>query len=275
MKVLDTFPRPRKRETLTLTLTSVKSVMIEFRNLKKSFGDQVVLNGVDLLVQEGETLALLGPSGTGKSVLLKHVIKLLDPDAGDVLVDGVSVVKSTPEELAEVRRKIGYVFQNAALFDSLTIAENLYLAQTDENSNMPLRACRDEAIDLLRKVNLNASVLDKLPSQLSGGMRKRVGVARAIASKPRYLLWDEPTTGLDPVNADNIDELILEVSRELGVTSIVVTHDLDTAFEVGDRIALLYEGKVRASGTAAQMLQNSDPVVARFVRRSRIDAVTA
>ena len=248
--------------------------MIEFRSLKKSFGEQVVLNGVDLLVEEGETLALLGPSGTGKSVLLKHVIGLLDPDDGDVLVDGVSVVNATTKELADIRRKIGYVFQNAALFDSLTIAENLYLAQTDESSRTPLQGCRSEAIDLLRKVNLGAAVLEKLPSQLSGGMRKRVGVARAIASKPRYLLWDEPTTGLDPVNADNIDELILEVSRELGVTSIVVTHDLDTAFEVGDRIALLYEGKVRASGTPAQMLQNSDPVVARFVRRSRIDAVT-
>lgn len=248
--------------------------MIEFRNLKKSFGEHVVLSGVDLLVEEGETLALLGPSGTGKSVLLKHVIGLLDPDEGDVLVDGVSVVNATVQQLADVRRKIGYVFQNAALFDSLTIAENLYLAQTDENSRKPLQGCRDEAIDLLRKVNLSAAVLEKLPSQLSGGMRKRVGVARAIASKPRYLLWDEPTTGLDPVNADNIDELILEVSRELGVTSIVVTHDLDTAFEVGDRIALLYEGKVRASGTPAQMLQSTDAVVARFVRRSRIDAVT-
>jgi phospholipid/cholesterol/gamma-HCH transport system ATP-binding protein len=249
--------------------------MIEFRGLKKSFGEQVVLNGVDLLVAEGETLALLGPSGTGKSVLLKHVIGLLEPDAGDVLVDGMSVVDATQEELALIRQKIGYVFQNAALFDSLTVAENLHLAQTDENSTRSVESCRSEAIDLLRKVNMSPEVLDKLPSQLSGGMRKRVGVARAIASKPRYLLWDEPTTGLDPVNADNIDELILEVSRELGVTSIVVTHDLDTAFEVGDRIALLYEGRVRATGTAAQMLQNSDPVVARFVRRSRIDAVTA
>lgn len=248
--------------------------MIEFRGLKKSFGEQVVLNGVDLLVPEGETLALLGPSGTGKSVLLKHVIGLLEPDAGDVLVDGMSVVNATSDELGLIRRKIGYVFQNAALFDSLTIGENLHLAQCDENSTKPVQACRGEAIDLLRKVNLAPDVLDKMPSELSGGMRKRVGVARAIASKPRYLLWDEPTTGLDPVNADNIDELILEVSRELGVTSIVVTHDLDTAFEVGDRIALLYEGKVRASGTAGQMLQNSDPVVARFVRRSRIDAVT-
>lgn len=249
--------------------------MIEFRNLKKSFGEQVVLNGVDLLVNEGETLALLGPSGTGKSVLLKHAIGLLTPNEGDVFVDGISIVNATPAELARVRRTVGYVFQNAALFDSLTVAENLYLAQTEQGSSKSLASCRAEAIDLLAKVNLNPAVLEKHPAELSGGMRKRVGVARAIASRPRYLLWDEPTTGLDPVNADNIDELILEVSRELGVTSIVVTHDLDTAFEVGDRISLLYEGKVRASGTAAQMLQNTDPVVQRFVRRSRIDAVVA
>lgn len=249
--------------------------MIEFKNLKKSFGEQVVLSGVDLLVREGETLALLGPSGTGKSVLLKHAIGLLTPDAGDVFVDGVSINSASPQELARVRRNVGYVFQHAALFDSLTVAENLYLAQTEQGSTRSLGSCRAEAIDLLAKVNLAAGVLDKYPAELSGGMKKRVGVARAIASRPRYLLWDEPTTGLDPVNADNIDELILEVSRELGVTSIVVTHDLDTAFEVGDRIALLYDGTVRASGTAAEMLQNTDPVVQRFVRRSRIDAVVA
>jgi phospholipid/cholesterol/gamma-HCH transport system ATP-binding protein len=247
-------------------------IVIEFKNLKKSFGDQVVLNGVNLLVNEGETLALLGPSGTGKSVLLKHAIGLLTPDAGDVFVDGVSINNATPEQLARVRRNVGYVFQNAALFDSLTVAENLCLAQTEQGSSKSLSACRPEAIDLLAKVNMSAAVLEKYPAELSGGMRKRVGVARAIASRPRYLLWDEPTTGLDPVNADNIDELILEVSRELGVTSIVVTHDLDTAFEVGDRIALLYDGTVKAWGTAAQMLQNTDPVVQRFVRRSRIDA---
>jgi phospholipid/cholesterol/gamma-HCH transport system ATP-binding protein len=249
--------------------------VIEYRNLKKRFGAQVVLDGVDLIVTEGETLALMGPSGTGKSVLLKHAIGLLDPDEGDVLVDGVSIVNATPQELANVRRNVGYVFQNAALFDSLTVAENLYLAQTEPGSTRKLDACRPEAIDLLAKVNMTADVLQKYPSQLSGGMRKRVGVARAIASRPRYLLWDEPTTGLDPVNADNIDELILEVSRGLGVTSIVVTHDLDTAFEVGDRLALLYEGKVRASGTAAEMRASTDPVVQRFVRRSRVGEVVA
>lgn len=249
--------------------------MIEFRNLHKSFGDLKVLRGVDLVVQEGETLALLGPSGTGKSVLLKHAIGLLDPDEGDVIVDGISIADATPKELQGVRRKLGYVFQNAALFDSLTVAENLWLAQSGQESSRGVTECCDEAAELLARVNLGREVLNKYPSELSGGMRKRVGVARAIASEPDYLLWDEPTTGLDPVNADNIDELIMELAEKLGVTSIVVTHDLDTAFEVGDRIALLYEGRVRAVGTPDEMLASTDPVVMRFVRRSRIDGAVA
>ncbi len=247
--------------------------MIEFRDLHKSFGSVVVLRGVDLVVEEGETLALLGPSGTGKSVLLKHAIGLLEPDRGDVFVDGVSIATASPEELKKVRRRLGYVFQNAALFDSLTVAENLWLAQNDEGNERPLRRCREETIGLLRKVNLDASVLGKYPAELSGGMRKRVGVARAIASNPDYLLWDEPTTGLDPVNADNIDDLILELGRKLGVTSIVVTHDLDTAFDVADRIALLFEGRIRALGTPSEMLEKTDPIVMRFMRRTRAESV--
>jgi phospholipid/cholesterol/gamma-HCH transport system ATP-binding protein len=247
--------------------------MIEFRDLHKSFDSLPVLRGVNLTVQEGETLALLGPSGTGKSVLIKHAIGLLEPDQGDVVVDGISIANASERELRAVRRRIGYVFQNAALFDSLNVAENLWLAQTDEKESRSLQECRAEAMDLLRRVNMDAGVLDKMPSELSGGMRKRVGVARAIAHEPRYLLWDEPTTGLDPVNADNIDDLIMELGRQLGVTSIVVTHDLDTAFEVGDRIALLYEGKVRACQKPDEILLNEDPVVQRFVRRTRADAV--
>jgi phospholipid/cholesterol/gamma-HCH transport system ATP-binding protein len=247
--------------------------MIEFRDLHKSFDTHQVLRGVDLVVQEGETLALLGPSGTGKSVLIKHAIGLLEPDQGDVIVDGISIANASAKQLRSVRQRIGYVFQNAALFDSLTVAENLWLAQTDEREGRRLEHCRAEAEDLLRRVNLDGSVMTKLPSELSGGMRKRVGVARAIAHRPRYLLWDEPTTGLDPVNADNIDELILELGRQLGVTSIVVTHDLDTAFEVGDRIALLYEGRVRACQRPDEILKNDDPVVQRFVRRSRTETV--
>lgn len=249
--------------------------MIEFRNLHKSFDDLAVLRGVNLLVEEGETLALLGPSGTGKSVLIKHAMGLLEPDEGDVIVDGISIAQATRKELRKVRRRIGYVFQNAALFDSLTVAENLWLAQTDEQEGRTLHSCRGEGVDLLERVNLDESVMNKYPSELSGGMRKRVGVARAIAHQPRYLLWDEPTTGLDPVNADNIDELIMELDKQLGVTSIVVTHDLDTAFEVGDRIALLYEGQVRAVQTPQDILRNEDPIVRRFVRRSRVDDTAA
>jgi phospholipid/cholesterol/gamma-HCH transport system ATP-binding protein len=249
--------------------------MIEFRNLHKSFGELKVLRGVDLVVQEGETLALLGPSGTGKSVLLKHAIGLLEPDEGDVIVDGISIADATAKQLQGVRRKLGYVFQNAALFDSLTVAENLWLAQSDQDSVRGVTECCDEAAELLARVNLGREVLNKYPSELSGGMRKRVGVARAFASKPDYLLWDEPTTGLVPVIADNIDELIMELADQLGVTSIVVTHDLDTAFEVGDRIALLYDGRVRAVGTPAEMLSSTDPVVMRFVRRSRVDGAVA
>jgi phospholipid/cholesterol/gamma-HCH transport system ATP-binding protein len=243
--------------------------MIEFRNLHKAFGPLQVLQGVDLVVEEGETLALLGPSGTGKSVLLKHAIGLLEPDQGDVIVDGISIARATPEELKGVRRRLGYVFQNSALFDSLTVAENLWLAQNDEGHERPLKACEAETVGLLRKVNLEPNVLGKYPSELSGGMRKRVGVARAIASNPDYLLWDEPTTGLDPVNADNIDDLILELGRELRVTSIVVTHDLDTAFDVADRIALLFDGRIRALGKPVEMLESTDPVVMRFIRRTR------
>ena len=246
--------------------------MIEFEGLWKGFAGVPVLRGVELAVCEGETLALLGPSGSGKSVLLKHAIGLLEPDAGDVLVDGVSIAGASTAELRRVRGMVGYVFQNAALFDSLTVAENLWLAQDDGSCRRSRAACRDEAVDLLRRVNLDPVVMTRLPGELSGGMRKRVGVARAIASQPRYLLWDEPTTGLDPVNADKIDELIVELARELGVTSIVVTHDLDTAFDVGGRIALLYEGRIRACGTPAEMLEMDDPVVRRFVRRVRVDA---
>jgi phospholipid/cholesterol/gamma-HCH transport system ATP-binding protein len=246
--------------------------MIEFRNLHKSFDDLHVLRGVNLTVEEGETLALLGPSGTGKSVLIKHAMGLLEADEGDVIVDGISIANASAKELRAVRRRIGYVFQNAALFDSLTVVENLWLALTEERDTTRVEQCRGQAEELLLRVNMDASVLDKYPSELSGGMRKRVGVARAIAHRPRYLLWDEPTTGLDPVNADNIDELIMDMRRQLGVTSIVVTHDLDTAFEVGDRIALLYDGRVRACQTPDEILKNPDPVVQRFVRRSHVDA---
>ncbi len=241
--------------------------MIEFTGVWKSFGSEAVLSGVDLVVREGETLVLLGPSGTGKSVLLKHAIGLLRPDRGDVRVDGVSIPNAGREQMRRVRKKVGYVFQHAALFDSMTVLENLALAIYDEDELRPLSQARDEAVILLRQVNLEPTVLDQYPAELSGGMRKRVGVARAIATKPRYVLYDEPTTGLDPVNADIIDGLIMELAGELGVTSIVVTHDLESAFQVGDRVALLTEGTLRAAGTPEEILESDDPVVRRFMHR--------
>ena len=242
--------------------------MIEFRGLHKSFDGHEVLRGVDLVVPEGQTLALLGGSGTGKSVLIKHAIGLLTPDAGDVFVDGVSIVEADEASLRAVRRRVGYVFQNSALFDSLNVGENLRLAMDDALA-ADRQAWKRAAQDLLQRVNLDAGVADKFPGELSGGMRKRVGVARAIASNPQYVLYDEPTTGLDPVNADTIDGLILQLARELGVTSIVVTHDLDSAFLVADRIAMLYEGRIHISASPAELLESSDPIVQRFVQRAR------
>ncbi len=241
--------------------------MIEFTDVWKSFGGEAVLSGVDLVVREGETLVLLGPSGTGKSVLLKHAIGLLRPDRGDVKVDGVSIPSAGPGQLKRVRKKVGYVFQHAALFDSMTVLENMALAIHDENEIRPASHAREEATELLRRVNLEPLVLDQFPAELSGGMRKRVGVARAIASRPRYVLYDEPTTGLDPVNAEIIDGLISGLADDLGVTSIVVTHDLESAFQVGDRIALLTEGRLRAVGTPQEILESDDPVVRRFMHR--------
>lgn len=241
--------------------------MIEFTGIWKSFGGETVLSGVDLVVRDGETLVLLGPSGTGKSVLLKHAIGLLYPDRGDVTVDGVSIPGADPRALKRVRKKVGYVFQHAALFDSMTVLQNLALAIHEEDDDRPASHARPAAEELLRRVNMEPTVLDQYPAELSGGMRKRVGVARAIASRPRYVLYDEPTTGLDPVNAEIIDGLIMGLAKDLGVTSIVVTHDLESAFQVGDRVALLTEGKLRAVGTPKEILESEDPVVRRFMHR--------
>lgn len=241
--------------------------MIEYSGLWKAFNGEPVLQGVDLLVREGETLVLLGPSGTGKSVLLKHAIGLLKPDRGRITVDGISIGEASPRHLKEVRKKVGYVFQHAALFDSMTVLQNLALAIHEEDELRPAAAARGPARELLERVNLEPEVLDLFPAELSGGMRKRVGVARAIASGPRYVLYDEPTTGLDPVNAETIDALIMELARELGVTSIVVTHDLESAFQVGDRVALMMEGRLRACARPEEMLRSDDPEVRRFMRR--------
>ncbi|HPF61823.1 MAG TPA: ATP-binding cassette domain-containing protein [Gemmatimonadales bacterium] len=241
--------------------------MITIRDVAKRFGAQVVLDGVDLDVEEGETLALLGPSGTGKSVLLKTIIGLIRPDRGDIVVDGLSVPTLSRKALAGLRRKIGYVFQNGALFDSDDVFENIRLGLTDPDEFGDAAYARERAAECLRLVNLAPETLRKMPSELSGGMRKRVGIARAIAGRPKYVLYDEPTSGLDPVNSDIIDGLIRRLNDELGVTGIMVTHDVRGAFRTADRIALLTGGKVIAQGTPAEFRASEDPQVRAFLER--------
>ena len=241
--------------------------MIELRNVAKRFGVQVVLDGVTLTVKEGETLALLGPSGTGKSVLLKHIIGLMRPDRGEVIVDGLHVAKLKRKELASLRATIGYVFQNGALFDSMNVHENIRLGLTDMAQFNDQDFVGQRVRECLKMVNLAPDVAKKMPADLSGGMRKRVGIARAIAGKPKYLLYDEPTSGLDPVNADIIDTMVKRLDTELGVTSIMVTHDVRGAFRTADRIALLTSGKIVAIGTPDEFRDSPVPEVRAFLER--------
>jgi phospholipid/cholesterol/gamma-HCH transport system ATP-binding protein len=241
--------------------------MIQILNVSKRFLDNVVLDGVRLEVHDGETLALLGPSGVGKSVLLKHINGLLRPDAGDVIVDGLHVPRLKRKELAELRARVGYVFQYGALFDSMTVFENIRLGITDERLYRDEAYCAERVRECLRLVNLAPEVADKFPAELSGGMKKRVGIARAIAGKPKYLLYDEPTSGLDPVNADVIDGLVERLQNELGVTSVVVSHDVRGSFRVADRVALLWQAKIRAVGRPEEFLASQDPAVQQFLER--------
>jgi phospholipid/cholesterol/gamma-HCH transport system ATP-binding protein len=249
--------------------------MIVLRDVRKRFGSQVVLDGVDLDVQEGETLALLGPSGTGKSVLLKHIIGLIRPDSGIVVVDDQDVGKLRRRELAALRSRIGYVFQNGALFDSMSVFENVRLGITDEDKFRDEDYARERVAGCLKLVNLAPEVMVKYPAELSGGMRKRVGIARAIAGSPKYLLYDEPTSGLDPVNADVIDSLVKRLDNELGVTSVMVTHDVRGAFRTADRLALLTGGRIVQQGTQEEFLKSNNPKVQEFLERDFPDATFA
>jgi phospholipid/cholesterol/gamma-HCH transport system ATP-binding protein len=243
--------------------------MIHLEGVRKAFGSQVVLKDVDFDVKEGETVALLGPSGTGKSVTLKTIIGLIRPDAGTVLVDDENVWTLDRHGLKQMRQGIGYVFQYGALFDSIDVFENIRLGLTDESQYGDLRFARDRVAECLRLVNLAPEVAQKMPGELSGGMKKRVGIARAIAGRPKYLLWDEPTSGLDPMNADIIDALITRLDDELGATSVVVTHDVRGAFRVADRVALLMEGEIVLQGTPAEFIASEHPKVRAFLERDR------
>ena len=236
--------------------------MIRFQGLRKQFDGHVVLDGFTLDVRDGETMVIIGLSGSGKSVALKHVVGLLHPDAGDVIVDGREVSKLDRPELMAMRREIGFVFQFAALFDSLTVADNVALGLRRRGLSASVIAQRvREALGLVDLAGTEARV----PAELSGGMRKRVGIARAIALQPRYILYDEPTTGLDPVTSAVMNQLMVRTRERLGVTGIVVTHDMRSAYTVGDRIAMLSEGRVREVGTVAEIQATRDPVVRQFI----------
>lgn len=239
--------------------------MIEIVGLRKMLNGRWVLDGVDLDIHEGTSLVIMGPSGTGKSVLLKHIVGLFDPDEGDICVEGMSVPRADGKQIQEIRSKISYVFQNSALFDSMTAAQNIQLGLSAEHCRLISAMSDPLVLEAISLVNLGPEVLHLLPSELSGGMQKRVAIARAIVGKQKYILYDEPTTGLDPVNAKVINQLIARVQRETGSTSVIVTHDIESAFFLGDRIALLVDGKVRASGTPDELRHSNDPVVQDFL----------
>jgi phospholipid/cholesterol/gamma-HCH transport system ATP-binding protein len=236
--------------------------MIRFSDVHKSFGPKQVLSGLSLEIPDGETTVIIGFSGTGKSVALKHIVGLLEPDSGAVEVDGQVVHELNPDELSALRAHVGYVFQFAALFDSMTVADNIRLGLIRRGvSKTEILARIEQSLELVDLAGAGA----RFPAELSGGMRKRVGIARAIALRPRYILYDEPTTGLDPVTSAVIDELMVRTRQELGVTGVVVTHDMRSAYTVGDRIAMLYEGRIRQVGTIEEIRATDDPVVRNFI----------
>ncbi len=245
--------------------------MISLQGVHKAFGPKKVLQGFSLDVEEGETMVIIGYSGTGKSVAIKHIVGLLEPDEGRVVVDNLDVPKLSRRELYALRARIGYVFQFAALFDSLSIGENVAMGLRKQGQ-LSLKEIDERVHEVLELVDL-PNVQDRFPAELSGGMRKRVGLARAIALRPKYILYDEPTTGLDPVTSAVIDELMVRMREKLGVTSIVITHDMRSAYRVGTKIAMLYEGKVRQVGTVDEIRNTDDPIVRQFVEgRPEVDA---
>ncbi|HKO14729.1 MAG TPA: ABC transporter ATP-binding protein [Gemmatimonadaceae bacterium] len=244
--------------------------MIRLVDVYKSFGSKHVLEGFTLDVVEGETMVIIGYSGTGKSVAIKHIVGLLEPDHGEVWVDDMEVPRLSRRELYALRARIGYVFQFAALFDSLSIGDNVAmgLRKQPDLTEDDIQTRVHEALDLVDLPN----VAERFPAELSGGMRKRVGIARAIALRPKYILYDEPTTGLDPVTSAVIDQLMVRMRERLGVTSVVITHDMRSAYTVGTRIAMLYQGQVRQVGTVDEIRHSRDPVVRQFIEgRASLD----
>jgi phospholipid/cholesterol/gamma-HCH transport system ATP-binding protein len=237
--------------------------MIEVRNIHKSFGTQRVLDGVSLRIEPGESVFIIGRSGCGKSILLKHLIGLLHPDQGEVLIGGKDIAPMNERELLEVRRQFGMLFQGAALFDSMTVHENIAFALRRERKWTEAQI-KEKVEEALEMVDLPGAGTKK-PAQLSGGMRKRVGLARAIVYRPQIVLYDEPTTGLDPVVSDSIDHLILRVCERLRVTTVVVTHDMRSVRTVAQRVLMLHRGQIYANGTPKEFFDSTDPLIHRFV----------
>lgn len=245
--------------------------MIEIKNLTKSFGKNKVLKGVNLNIERGKTTVIIGASGCGKSVLLKHIIGLLKPDEGEIFIDGEEITKMNEKEIYRVRNKFGFLFQGAALFDSMTVGENIGLGLV-ENTETPQAEVKRIVTEKLELVNLKGTE-NLMPSELSGGMRKRVGLARALACSPEFILYDEPTTGLDPITSEAIDQLIDSLAKnpKLQVTSIVVTHDIFSVYEVADHVAMMFEGVVHFEGTPTELMNTTDKEVREFLERTDMD----
>ncbi len=246
--------------------------MIELSDIHKSFGENHVLRGVKLRIDRGESLVVIGGSGSGKSVLLKHIIGLLRPDKGKVIVDSIDLSQLDEDGLNEVRKKFGMLFQSSALFDSMNVWENVGFG-LKRHTLLSNSEIKEIVVRKLRMVGL-VGVEDVMPSELSGGMRKRVGLARAIAMEPEILLYDEPTTGLDPIMADAINDLIVEMREKLKITSIAITHDIKSAYKIADTIAMLYNGVIIASGSSEEIKNTSNPVVRQFIEGSAVGPIT-
>jgi len=241
--------------------------MIEIKDLYKSFGENKVLIGTNLVIETGETIVIIGRSGCGKSVLIKHIVGLLMPDSGIVKIENHIVNEMNQKELYELRKHFGYLFQGAALFDSMTVEENISLPLAEsrnEYSDSEISKLVEEKLEL---VNLPGTQKLK-PAELSGGMKKRVGLARALITNPDYILYDEPTTGLDPIMSDSIDTLIKELTEKLNVTSVVVTHDMYSVKNIADRVAMMHEGKIHFSGTPSELISSKDPIIKEFIQRT-------
>ena len=242
--------------------------MIEIKNLKKNFGTNQVLRGVNLNIEKGKATFIIGASGCGKSVLLKHIVGLLIPEEGNILIDGEDITQMNEKEIYRIRNKFGFLFQGSALFDSMTVGENVGLG-LKENTNTPPGEIDKIVAEKLSLVNLEGTE-NLMPAELSGGMRKRVGLARALACSPEYILYDEPTTGLDPITSETIDQLIGSLARnkKLQVTSIIVTHDIISVYEVAEAVAMMYEGVIHFKGTPEELRSTNDPIVREFLERT-------